>query len=121
MAAFGGFQFASPAQYGDWAQYAGFNRTTGEIEDSRFAQAAKTAAGIPPPQTMQEMVSQRFAPVQQRVGAIAPGMQQMAQGNIMQGINTLRGTQPSGQLTGQPAAQQQPQSNPADYDYTYGL
>ena len=41
------FNFASPAKWGDFATYGGFNRTTGEMTDSPLATPAK---GVPPPE-----------------------------------------------------------------------
>jgi hypothetical protein len=113
MAAFGAFQFASPAQYGDWAQYAGFNRTTGEIEDSRLTQGLKAAAGIKPPENMQQYIQQRLEPAQNRMAAVVPAMQQMSQGNVVQGIGTFR----AGQPVATPTAPQ-PQVFDHEYDYT---
>lgn len=108
MAAYGGFQFASPAQYGDWAQYAGFNRTTGEIEGGALAQAVK------PPENMQQYIQQRMAPTQNKLGAVAPAMQQMGQGNIVQGFGTLRAGQPAAG----PAPTNQAPVIDNEYDYT---
>lgn len=111
MAGYGAFQFASPAQYGDWAQYAGLNRTTGEVEENRLAQAVK------PPENIQQLIGQRFAPAQNMMAAVAPAMQQLGQGNLIQAAGTMR----SAQKTVQPT--QQPQAPVIDtgYDYTHGL
>lgn len=79
------FDFASPSQYGDWATYAGFNRTTGEIEPSRMAEAVK------PPENFGQFVDQRLSGIKNTASGIAPAFSQISQGNMMQGINTLRG------------------------------
>lgn len=45
-----GFQFKSPTSYGDWASYAGFDRTTGETDFLPPASAPKTTSTpIAPP------------------------------------------------------------------------
>jgi hypothetical protein len=38
-----GFQFKNPSSYGDWASYAGFDRTTGETDFLPPAPAPKTS------------------------------------------------------------------------------
>lgn len=105
MAGYGAFQFASPAQFGDWAQYAGLNRTTGEVEENRLAQAVK------PPENMSELVNQRLG----RVAAIAPAMQQLSQGNLVQAMGTMRQTAPKVTQPTQATVQD------IGYDYTHGL
>lgn len=69
----GAFQFADPSKFGDWATYAGFDRTTGnvgvaptnapsmedlqnrfgdtsaQLGEGNFLQAAKTFMGVKPP------------------------------------------------------------------------
>lgn len=113
MAAFGGFQFASPAQYGDWAQYAGFNRVTGEVEGGALTQAVKPPQGTAQaPQNIQQFVQQRLAPAQNRVAAIPPAMQQIGQGNIVQGVGTFRAGQPAAAPTNQAPVDDN------EYDYT---
>ena len=106
------FDFASPAQYGDWAQYAGFNRNTGEIEGMRPVEQ-----GVPPPANLTEMLNNRLAPVQNVVGAVAPAMAQLASGNVMGAANTVKQAR-------NPAQQTMPPQQPAPmvgYDYTHGL
>ena len=106
------FDFSSPSQYSDWAQYAGFNRTTGEIEGMRPAEQ-----GIAPPGNLSEMLSQRLAPVQGVVGAVAPAMAQLGSGNVMGAVNTVKQAR-------NPAQQSTPLQQPAPitgYDYTHGL
>ena len=45
-----GFQFKSPTSYGDWASYAGFDRTTGETDFFPQAPSAKAeSTPIAPP------------------------------------------------------------------------
>ena len=106
------FDFASPAQYGDWAQYAGFNRNTGEIEGMRPVEQ-----GVPPPANLTEMLNNRLAPIQNVVGAVAPAMSQLASGNVMGAANTVKQAR-------NPAQQTMPMQQPVPmvgYDYTHGL
>ena len=112
MAGNSAFQFSSPGQYGDWATYAGFNRTTGEIDNM------SSPAGIAPPESMQEYMKQRLDPAQNKFAAIPPALQQASQGNITKAAGMMRN----------PAAQQTsviPQPSvapvPMQYDYTNGL
>jgi hypothetical protein len=109
------FDFASPGTYGDWATYAGFNRTTGEIEPSRLAE------GIAPPESMSELIDQKTAGLTKPFAAISPAMAQFGQGNIVQGINTIRGVKPK-QPTTAPTTPAQPAAvDPSVHDYTYGI
>lgn len=106
------FDFASPGQYSDWAQYAGFNRTTGEVEGMRPVEQ-----GVPPPGNLSEMVNQKLAPVQGVVGAVAPAMAQLGTGNVMGAANTMKQARNPAQATA-PAATVAPMTG---YDYTHGL
>jgi hypothetical protein len=110
MAGYGAFQFASPAQYGDWAQYAGLDRTTGEPT----AQAAPQ--GVAPPENLQGYMDQRLGGVQQKMAAIPGAFQQAAQGNITKAAGMMRGA--GTQAIGQPPAAQ---TQSMGYDYTFGL
>lgn len=106
------FDFSSPSQYSDWAQYAGFNRNTGEIEGMRPVEQ-----GVPPPGNLSEMLNQRLAPVQGVVGAVAPAMAQLGSGNVMGAVNAVKQAR-------NPAQQSTPLQQPAPitgYDYTHGL
>jgi hypothetical protein len=109
MDGYGAFQFSSPAQFGDWAQYAGLDRTTGEMA----AQPAPQQ-GIAPPENLQGYMDQRLAGAQQKMAAIPGAFQQASQGNITQAAGMIRGagTQPPVVQTPPPAV---------GYDYTFGL
>ena len=106
------FDFASPSQYGDWAQYAGFNRTTGEIEGMQAPQK-----GVAPPENISDYMSQRLAPVQGVIGAVAPVVGQLATGNVMGASNTMRQARNPAQATA-PVSTVAPMLG---YDYTHGL
>lgn len=109
MAGNSAFEFASPSNFGDWANYAGFNRATGEIE----GMASK--AGVAPPEDLQGYMNQRLGSAQSKVAAIAPAMQQAGQGNVTKAIGMMRNpSQPQSAPTA-PA----PVSN--DYDYQSGI
>lgn len=109
MAGFGSFQFASPSQFGDWAQYAGLNRNTGEMEGFQSQQQ-----GVKPPESLGQLVSQRISPVQNKMAAVAPAMQQAMQGNFVQAVGTMRSAQ-------QTQTPQTPAVELPGYDYTHGL
>jgi len=106
------FDFASPAQYGDWAQYAGFNRTTGEVDGRQAPQQ-----GVAPPENLGDYMSQRLGSASNMAGAVIPAMGQLATGNVMGAANTMRQARnPTQQTT--PTQQPVPITG---YDYTHGL
>jgi hypothetical protein len=107
MANYGSFQFAPP-DYGDWAQYAGLDRKTGEI------QGGQPSMGVPPPEDMQGYMDQRLASTKDKLAAIPGAFQQASQGNFTKAVGMLRNpTQPTGQ----------PQTSVFNmgYDYFHGL
>jgi hypothetical protein len=108
MAGYGAFQFASPAQFSDWAQYAGLDRNTGEVA----AQAAPQ--GVAPPEDLQGYMNQRLGSVQNKMAAIPGALQQASQGNVAKAVGMIRGasTQSNAMQTPAPAI---------GYDYTFGL
>lgn len=110
MAGFGAFQFSSPSEYGDWAQYAGFNRRTGEMD------ASSASPGVKPPEDFQQYMSQRLAGAEGKLAAVVPAMQQATQGNVFQAAQTIRNAKPA-------MATQAPMMPTMDtgYDYTFGL
>ena len=107
MAGYGAFQFASPAQYGDWAQYAGLDRTTGEMVSQPIQQ------GVAPPENLQGYMDQRLSGVQQKIAAIPGAFQQASQGNITKAAGMMRSPSTPNVV--------QPTIAPVGYDYTYGL
>lgn len=114
MPNFGAFQFA-PSDAGDWAKYAGFNRSTGQM--NWMDESPAPQAGVAPPQSMAEYFESKIAPVQSKLQAIAPAAAQLGQGNIMQAKNIL-----TGGVQQQTPATQPTQVAPANpYDYTFGL
>jgi len=98
------FDFASPSGYSDWTTYAGFDRKSGEIESSKMAE------GIKPPEDFGDLVNQRLGKAKAAMVGIAPAISQVAQGNIVQGVNLLRGAQP-----------QNAPVMPDIHDYTKGI
>jgi hypothetical protein len=108
------FDFTNPAQYGDWANYAGFNRTTGEIDGTQAPQP-----GVAPPENLQDYISQRIAPIENMTNAVVPAMNKLGQGNVMGAVSTMKQARnPSQQIT----TASTPQMTPSmDYDYTHGL
>jgi hypothetical protein len=115
MAGNGAFQFSSPSSFSDWANYAGFNRTTGEIE------GMSSQAGVPPPESLQGLISQRLGSAQSKIGAIAPAMQQAGQGNVMKAIGTMRNASKTPMVPGAPTAPTTPAPVNNDYDYESGI
>jgi hypothetical protein len=114
------FEFASPGVYGDWANYAGFNRRTGEIE------GMSSQAGVPPPENLQAYMNQRLGAAQNKLSAVAPAMQQLTQGNITKAAGMIRNPSPQGSVVpGSPALPALPALTPSpvnnDYDYTHGI
>ena len=111
------FDFASPAQYGDWAQYAGFNRTTGEIEGMQPQQQ-----GVAPPSSMSEFANQRLGSLGGMASAVVPAMGQLATGNVVGAASTMRQARNPAQA--QPGITTPSTTQPAPmigYDYTHGL
>lgn len=87
----GAFGFKMP-DYGDWATYGGFNRTTGEMDESRLAKAAKGmmgVEGVPPPQTLGDIVKAGIAPIQQRIAGTQAAFGQAMQGNILPAYQSM--------------------------------
>lgn len=79
------FGFAPP-DYGDWASYAGFDRKTGQQEDSRLAKAA----GIAPPSSMEELGSMAIAPYTQQFNKIQTAFGQATSGDIGGAYGTMK-------------------------------
>lgn len=103
------FDFASPKTFGDWATYAGFDRVTGQIEPPTAA-----PQGVAPPQNFGELAQQKFSNVSNMMGAVAPAMAQLGQGNVMGAVGTMRSAR-------SPVATTAPQQIDNSYDYTHGL
>ncbi len=108
------FDFSNPAQFSDWAQYAGFNRTTGEVEGMKAPQQ-----GVAPPENLGDYMSQRLGSASSMAGAVAPAMGQLATGNVMGAVNTVREARNPAQQMQNPVAQQA--APMIGYDYTHGL
>ena len=100
------FNFASPAKWGDFATYGGFNRTTGEMTDSPLATPAK---GVPPPESMSDVFKQAIAPAMQKYTNISNAATQLGQGNVIQAYNAYNAPPP--------AQTQQPVQDNANDDY----
>lgn len=109
------FEFASPGNFGDWANYAGFNRTTGEIE------GMSSQVGVPPPENLQGYISQRLGSAQSKMAAIAPAMQQAGQGNVTKAIGMMRNPSKAPITPGSPMAPFAPAPVNNDYDYESGI
>lgn len=79
------FGFAPP-DYGDWASYAGFNRKTGEQEESRLAQAA----GVAPPSSMEELGKMAIAPYTQQFNKVQSAFGQATSGDFGGAYGTMK-------------------------------
>lgn len=95
------FGYGNPSNFSDWAQYAGFDRKTGQIVPSGDT-------GVAPPETFGELFEQKvakpFSGAVQSVQSFGSNMSnaatQLGQGNGMAAVNAARGVKPS-----QPAPQ----------------
>jgi hypothetical protein len=69
------FQFSSPSEYSDWANYSGFNRKTGELE-------APTQSGVAPPTDFSSYLDQRTQPIMDKFNAYSNIAKQVGNGDI---------------------------------------
>ena len=69
------FQFASPSNYSDWANYAGFDRTTGEQKS--YAPSEGIA-----PTNISEFMDQAIAPVENKMQKMSGIATNISQGNM---------------------------------------
>jgi hypothetical protein len=79
------FQFAPP-NFGDWTTYAGFDRKTGQQEDSRLAQTA----GVAPPSSMEELGKMAIAPYTQQFNKIQTAFGQATTGDFGGAYGTMK-------------------------------
>ena len=91
-----GFQFKSPTSYGDWATYAGFDRTTGTtdfgggIEPPRSPTIDESGKPIEPPKNLSEYFDRKVQPVKDAWNQISAAGSQFSQGNVMNAYNTMK-------------------------------
>jgi len=88
------FQFAQP-KFGDWASYAGFDRTTGETDfgiPPRESLANKDASGNPiePPKTLGEYFDRKVAPIKNAYNQLTAAGSELSKGNVMNAYNTMQ-------------------------------
>jgi hypothetical protein len=81
------FQFATPGAYSDWANYAGFDRTTGE-------QQGYAPTGGVAPTNLSDFMSQAIAPAQQKMDMLSGVASNLSQGNMSGAYNSLKNKQP---------------------------
>lgn len=112
----GAFQFA-PVDFSDWASLAGFDRKTGQMEDSRVTQAFKQMFGmsdgraVPPPvESFQDLANQTVGGFVDRMQGVASGAQQLGQGNIVSGVRQIRGAVAPGSQMKMPQVSQPAQT-----------
>jgi hypothetical protein len=112
------FTFADPKQYSDWAGYAGFDRKTGEMEQTPAKQ------GIPPPQDFNQYLNQRLQPVQNIMSNAGNVASQVGSGNFVGAMSTANNMRQAVPPTAAPAAPTAPVApampEPA-YQYEHGL
>ena len=90
------FGYGNPSNFSDWAQYAGFDRKTGQIAPTSLD------AGIAPPETFGELFEQKVAKpfsnavqnVQSFGANISNAANQLGQGNGMGAVNAVRDVRP---------------------------
>ena len=79
------FGFAPP-DYSDWASLAGFDRKTGQQEDSRLAQVA----GIALPSSMEDLGKLAIAPYADKFNKIQTAFGQATSGNVSGAYSTMK-------------------------------
>lgn len=112
------FTFADPKQYSDWAGYAGFDRKTGEMEQTPAKQ------GIPPPQDFNQYLNQRLQPVQNIMSNAGNFATQVGAGNFggaMSTANNMRQAVPPNAAPAAPMAPAAPAAPEPAYQYEHGL
>jgi|APCry1669188910_1035180.scaffolds.fasta_scaffold09207_2 hypothetical protein len=77
------FQFSSPSNYSDWANYAGFDRTTGE-------QKSYAPEGGVAPTNISEFMDQAIAPAQQKMDMLSGVASNIGQGNMSGAYNAFK-------------------------------
>jgi hypothetical protein len=77
------FQFASPSNYSDWANYAGFDRKTGE-------QQGYAPSGGVAPTNISDFMSQAIAPAQQKMDMLSGVAANIGQGNMTGAYNAMK-------------------------------
>lgn len=108
-------KFVNPAQFSN-ANYITELNPSGGMASVRDVAQGQQSQSVPPPENFSELMSQKFAPIQNKIGAIAPAMDQLGQGNVMKAVNTIR--QPSNPNVQSGMTQPAPM---VGYDYTHGL
>jgi hypothetical protein len=83
------FQFGSPSDYSDWANYAGFDRKTGEQE------AFKPSEGVAPPSSVSEYLTQAIAPATKKMSTISNAMDNIGQGSMVGAYQAFKSPQTS--------------------------
>lgn len=112
------FTFADPKQYSDWAGYAGFDRKTGEMEQTPAKQ------GVPPPQDFNQYLNQRLAPVQNIMSNAGNFANQVGSGNFVGAMSTAQNMRQAVPPTAAPEAPMAPASPSLPeptYQYHHGL
>jgi hypothetical protein len=112
------FTFADPKQYSDWAGYAGFDRKTGEMEQTPAKQ------GIPPPQDFNQYLNQRMQPAQNIMSNAGNVASQFGSGNFvgaMSAAQNMRQPVPPNAAPAAPMAPAAPAVPEPAYQYEFGL
>jgi len=77
------FQFASPGNFSDWANYAGFDRVSGE-------QQGYAPTGGVAPTNISEFMSQAIAPAQEKMNMLSNVATNIGQGNMTGAYNAMK-------------------------------
>ena len=94
------FQFAQP-NFGDWASYAGFDRTTGETDfgiPPPTKEPTVDASGKPiePPKNLGEYFDRKVQPIKNAYNQLTAAGSELGKGNVMNAYNTMQ--KPSSQF-----------------------
>jgi hypothetical protein len=86
------FQFAPPSNYSDWANYAGFDRKTGEQQSfsGGIAPSADTSSGIEPPKSLNEFFQRKMEPVTNTYNKLTAAAGEAGKGNFSNAYNTMK-------------------------------
>jgi len=90
MAAYAPFEFASPKSYSDWAQYAGFDRITGDFGIPPPAEETKSLFGKDETPSLSGLADKIIAPIKNAFGQLSNAGTSLGQGDIPGAVKALQ-------------------------------